>query len=186
MVLRCLYLLVACLLFSCSAALASPPEHLVKANTAIQHGDYHSAYGILHRAAKGGCKYSATILGKMHHTGVGAKKDIYKAIKYFELAAAQDFGEAQYELGKIYAIEMNNLRRSGLKAKRWLRMAADNGIEDAKILLAKIPYEDKVEAKLKSFKKRASDAASASQTGVVESYKGYADIVNTLNQATGH
>ncbi|MBK7749013.1 MAG: sel1 repeat family protein [Candidatus Obscuribacter sp.] len=186
MVLRSLYLLCAFSIFSISAALADPPEHLLKAQVAMQRGDYHSAYGILHRAAKGGCKYSATILGKMHHTGVGAKKDIYKAIKYFELAAEQNFGEAQYELGKIYAIEMNYLRRSGLKAKRWLRMAADNGIVEAKVLLAKIPYEDKVEAKLKAFKKRASDAASASQTGVVESYKGYADIVNTLNQATGH
>lgn len=186
MAVRSLLLLFICLAFSTSPALADPPEHLAKAQIAMQRGDYHSAYGILHRAAKGGCKYSATILGKMHHSGVGAKKDIYKAIKYFELAAAQDFGEAQYELGKIYATEMNNLRRSGLKAKRWLRMAADNGIEEAKILLAKIPYEDKVEAQLKALKKRASDSASASQTGVVESYKGYADIVNTLNQATGH
>ena len=183
------FLLTACLLFSNSSllALAAAPSHLVAARQAIKEKRYGDAVKILKKGAAGGCKYSACLLGKMHKDGIGVKPDINAAVKWFEKSISDDenaLAEAQLELGKIYLQGCREIRPQGLKARKYLRQAADNGLTEAGDLLRKIPGEDKVETAASDLHRRASAGAQTTETGVEEAWKGYADIVNLLNAAS--
>lgn len=173
--------------FYCPLAFADVPSHLVAAHNAIKAGNYNGAVTILKKHAAAGCPYSAALLGKMHKDGIGVKPDAGAAVKWFTKAAnngKKNLAEAQLELGKMYLEGCREIRPEGLKAKRWLSMAADNGMKEATDLLHKVPGEGLVEKQVQDFRARAAQGAATTETGVEEAWKGYADIVNTLDAAS--
>lgn len=168
-------------------------SHLDRAHSALKAHKYQKAFAILHSKAKSGCPYSQTMLGHMYATGVGVTQNFEKATKWFERAAEQGYGQAQLDLGKLYMgserilnAEEHAMRPQFAKAVFWLRKAAAQGIDEAHALLAKIPGEQKAEYNLLQAKAQAAQNASQAETGVVTGWKGYADMTNTLNQASQH
>lgn len=173
--------------FYCPLASADVPSHLVAAHAAIKAGNYNDAVKILKKHAASGCPYSAALLGKMHKDGIGVKADAGAAVKWFQQAAnngKKNLAEAQLELGKMYLEGCREIKPEGLKAKRWLSMAADNGMKEAGDLLHKVPGEGVVEKQVQDFRARAAQGAATTETGVEEAWKGYADICNTLDAAS--
>lgn len=181
-------------MFMSTSILASPSSsyaHLDRAHAALKVHRYKQAVAILSSKAKGGCPYAQTMLGHMYATGVGATKNFEKAAHWFEKAADQGYGQAQLALGKLYLggerVVREEERVGGVelaKAVFWLRKAAAQGIDEAHELLAKIPGEQTAEYKVVQTRAKAAEAANQAESAVVTGWKGYADMTNTLNQAS--
>lgn len=186
--------------FSLPSVLASPPAssntaakyvHLDQAHAALKAHHYSHAFAILRRKAKQGCPYSQTMLGHMYATGIGATQNFSRAVHWFEKAAEQGYGQAQLDLGKLYLggerivrAEEHAMRPELAKAVFWLRKAAEQGVDGAHELLAKIPGEQTAERNLTQARAQAAQTANQAESGVVTGWKGYADMTNTLNQAS--
>lgn len=54
------------------------------------------------QAADKGDPLAQTLLGIHYETGTGVGKDTKEAMKWFSVAARQDFADAQYHLGRMY------------------------------------------------------------------------------------
>jgi TPR repeat protein len=78
-------------------------------------------------------------IGQMLYTGIGTKKDVGAALKYFELSAKLGNVNAQYMLGKIYLD--SGSAEDVRKALEWLGMASENGNAIAQYALGKL-YRD--------------------------------------------
>ncbi len=76
-------------------------------------------------------------LSQMYQDGIGVNKDIQAAIKYYELATAQQELRAEYNLGLIY-LEGNGIPADYVKAVTLLRDAAFKGNDHAQYTLANI------------------------------------------------
>lgn len=172
-------------------------HHLDRAHSALKAHQYKNAYGILAQQANKGCPYSQTILGQMHALGVGVERDFGAAETWLTRAASAGYGEAQLALGKLYLGGRKAIQEGerdivpDIKhAAFWIRRAAEQGVDGAHELLNKIPGESDTEARvgysISETRRQASQATSQSQSGVVEGWKGYADVVNTLNQASNN
>ncbi len=185
------------LLFSNEVAAGQKPNspsayaHLDRAHAALKTHHYSRAFAILRSKAKQGCPYSQTMLGHMYATGIGARQNFDKAAHWFEKAAEQNYGQAQLDLGKLYLggervvrAEERAMQPEIAKAVFWLRRAAAQGIDEAHELLAKIPGEQSAEYNLTKARAEAAQTASQAESGVVTGWKGYADMTNTLNQAS--
>ena len=66
---------------------------------AIQAGDYATGFQELRPLAKAGHSSSQYMLGLAYDQGVGIPKDNQKAMKWFKLAAQQDYAYAQFTTG---------------------------------------------------------------------------------------
>lgn len=165
--------------------------HLDRAHAALKSHHFSRAFAILKSKAQQGCPYSQTMLGHMYATGIGARQNFDKAAHWFEKAAEQNYGQAQLDLGKLYLggervvrAEERAMQPEIAKAVFWLRRAAAQGIDEAHELLAKIPGEQTAEYNLTQARAQAAQTASQAESGVVTGWKGYADMTNTLNQAS--
>ena len=165
--------------------------HLDRAHSALKAHHFSRAFAILRSKAQQGCPYSQTMLGHMYATGIGARQNFDKAAHWFEKAAEQNYGQAQLDLGKLYLggervvrAEERAMQPEIAKAVFWLRRAAAQGIDEAHELLAKIPGEQTAEYNLTQARVQAAQTASQAESGVVTGWKGYADMTNTLNQAS--
>jgi enhanced entry protein EnhC len=76
------------------------------------------------------------VLGQMYQDGIGVTKSIPEAIKYYELASAQQDLRAEYNLGMIY-LEGNGVPVDFPKAINILRDAAFKGSDYAQYVLAR-------------------------------------------------
>ena len=165
--------------------------HLAQAHAALKAHHYSRAFNILKIKAKQGCPYSQTMLGHMYATGIGANQSFERAAHRFEKAAEQGYANAQLALGKLYLggervvrAEEHAAGAELAKAVFWLRKAAAQGIDEAHELLAKIPGEKTAEYRVAQTRAEAVQAANQAESGVVTGWKGYADMTNTLNQAS--
>ena len=165
--------------------------HLDRAHAALKAHHYHRAFAILSNKAKSGCPYSQTMLGHMYDTGVGATVNLEKAVHWFKKAAEQGYGQAQLDLGKLYLggerlvkAEEHFVQPEFAHAAFWLRKAAAQGIDEAHELLAKIPGEEAAENKIVQSRVQAAQNAAEAENGITTGWKGYADMTNTLNQAS--
>lgn len=128
-------------------------------------------------------------LGEIYYLGQEVKRDPVRAYRLLNQAAIQGVAKAQYYIGRMY-LEGDGVPREFRKARRWLHLAADNGIDDAKRLLSQseLAEEGIYNAKKLGLKMQEHFQSSAqlyNQTLVNTQYswKGYADIVNALNEA---
>lgn len=76
-------------------------------------------------------------LSQMYQDGVGVNKDVQAAIKYYELATAQQELRAEYNLGLLY-LEGNGVPADYEKAVTLLRDSAFKGNDHAQYVLASI------------------------------------------------
>jgi TPR repeat protein len=75
-----------------------------------------------------------TILGDMYQHGRYVAQDYAEAVKWYERAANDGYGEAQYHLASMYGRGMGVERNEDL-AKKWLTAAAEQGRLDACVRL---------------------------------------------------
>jgi len=76
------------------------------------------------------------MVGRKYYTGIDVKKDIYEAIKWFELAATQKYTKAQFQLGIIYLYGESGIKSNPVYALNYLRDAAQNRYAEAQFELA--------------------------------------------------
>ncbi|WP_164699297.1 tetratricopeptide repeat protein, partial [Aliarcobacter skirrowii] len=70
--------------------------------SAIEKGDYKTAFTIFEDLAKKGDIEAQLNLGYMYHYGKGVSLDYKKAIELYEKAATQGYAMAQNNLGVMY------------------------------------------------------------------------------------
>lgn len=128
--------------------------------------------------------------------GIAVRKDSDEAVTWLRKAARHGVVEAQVTLGQVL-VEAKNLPVSHSEGVWWLKEAARRGSDKAKEALGKLPgadqvegmLEGKVEGKVETVQAHFQSAGSQYQTGmenIERSWKGYADIVNTVNQAAAY
>ena len=90
----------------------------------------------LERAAEKENAYAAYLAGKIRLTEDGYM-DVQKAIRLFQIAAAQGNNHAEYQLGLIY-LRGKDLEQDEQQAIRWLTASAEHGNQYAAQLLHSI------------------------------------------------
>lgn len=121
-------------------------------------------------------------------TGITVRKDSDEAVTWLRKAARHGVVEAQSTLGQVL-VEAKNMPMSHSEGVWWLKEAARRGSNQAKEALGKLPGADQVEAGAQQVQAHFQGAGSQYQTGmenIEHSWKGYADIVNTVNQAAAY
>ncbi|UGS43808.1 tetratricopeptide repeat protein [Pseudocitrobacter corydidari] len=112
--------------------------------------------------AQHGDKVSQTVMGIIYLNGLTESpsvKDINKAFYWFNLAAKQDYDEAEFYLGQLYHYGYDNTTPNYRTAIYWYEKAAEKGNEQAQINCANIyqfgPQEFKNINKAKFWLQRA-------------------------------
>ncbi|MBS1989536.1 MAG: sel1 repeat family protein [Cyanobacteria bacterium SZAS LIN-3] len=194
-VVRLLVIQVFCILaitflcFGLAARAAGGEEHadakyLEQVHVHIKAHRYREAMTMLKVKAEKGCPYSQSLLGLMHQKGLGCKADARQAVQWFTMAAKHDFGDAQFQLGKLYKTAAGDLAPEAGEARYWLEKAAAQGIAEAREFFDRMPFGPQLEYKVAQFKNQAQLDAGRSEQGLEQSWTGYANIVNTLNASS--
>jgi enhanced entry protein EnhC len=102
--------------------------------------DYEEVFDKLDAQAVIGDTSAQFDIGQMYQHGIGVKKDIEEAIKYYQLAAAQENLPSEYNLGMIYLLGDDGVEPDYKLALKWLNDAAFKGNDFAEYVLARI-YE---------------------------------------------
>ena len=97
----------------------------------VQQKNYNRAYTRFCHVAKSGHSAAQHISGVMCEQGIGTKKNMKKAVAYYQKAAAQDFAESQSKLGHMYLVGNEVVHQDFDKAKMWLERAANNNNPEA-------------------------------------------------------
>ena len=74
-----------------------------KGTSAYKRGDYETALSVFRPLAENGDPKAQSILGMMYNYGEGVAVDYRQSARWYRLAAEQNYGVAQYNLGFIYA-----------------------------------------------------------------------------------
>lgn len=101
----------------------------------VQIEDYENAALVLMQLSSQGHAISQNELGICYEKGLGVKQDLSLAMKYYEMAAAQDLPLAQNNLGACY-LNYDECCDYG-KAFSYFKLAADKGLALAECNLAK-------------------------------------------------
>lgn len=134
------------------------------------------------RAAQKGLPEAESRLGHLLlESGKAVQKDAQSATYWLEKSAQHGVAEAQATLGKLY-YEGNHLPINNSEAVRWLRQAADQGHVEAQQMLNKIPVLKQANERFHS----AGDQYATGMGNLEKSWQGYADIVNSVNQAASY
>jgi hypothetical protein len=164
---------------------SASPQYLQKVHDEIKAHHYQRAMQMLEVKAHAGCSYSQSLLGLMHQKGIGCKADPKEASHWFLAAAKNNFVDAQLQLGKLYSTASRNIAPEANQAKYWLTRAAEQGAEGARELIGHIPGGPELEYKVTKMRTDAAQTAAQGEQGLTQSWTGYANIVNTLNGASG-
>ena len=116
-------------------------DYLLKQSTdALQGISYHQVYQQLLERASLGDSVAQFDVAQMYQQGMGTEKSISEAIKYYQLAAAQNDLPAEYQLGVLYLQGEEGLEPNLRVGMEWLTDAAFKGNYYAQYALARI-YE---------------------------------------------
>ncbi len=74
-------------------------------------------------------------LGNMYRKGQGVERDLKKAFKWAQKAAAQGNAGAQHQLGYFYDRLGHAIRRDNVAAYAWYSIALANGDKESKVYL---------------------------------------------------
>lgn len=91
----------------------------------------------LQRGAAAGNAYDQLNLGAAYDNGLGVKRDIDKALHWYQKAAEQGLAEAQFNLAHLMVTE----EISAVAAAEWMEKAANQGMVDAQYLMGVIHFE---------------------------------------------
>lgn len=104
---------------------------------AYQRGDYAQAHRIWKSLAEGGNPSAQYNLGLLYHHGLGVKRQLREAAKWYGRAAANGDADAQKAVGDLYV--QGFWGKSGpAKARAWYRKAAKQGHAGARKALRKM------------------------------------------------
>jgi TPR repeat protein len=108
------------------------------------HGkaDYETEARLLKPLADQGVAKAQYTMGVSYENGMGAKKDLIQAVKYFRLAADQENAEAQTSLGFMYLTGLGAPKNYGLAVK-YFRLAAAQGDAEGQAFLGLMYKEGK-------------------------------------------
>jgi len=87
--------------------------------------------------AQKGDANSQNSLAGMYEKGLGVKKDMDLAFRWYEKAALQGHAVAQLNMGRLYLAGVT-VPRDALQASYWLDMAAAQGVREAQVMLGEI------------------------------------------------
>ncbi|HEY9677796.1 MAG TPA: tetratricopeptide repeat protein [Drouetiella sp.] len=136
------------------------------------------------RSAQQGHAGAQTELGKMYLAGKEIQKDTGKAELWLNKAAHQGVADAQYNLGKLYVKENRgynkNINARMMKARRWILLARDQGVEDTEKLLDQIPGFEKAQTQIASRLTQSRNSTAQGMGNIQGSWEGYGDMVKTL------
>lgn len=97
---------------------------------AFDKGDYKTAYAGFYKLAKQENMAAVNYLGVMNYLGLGRKRDVLAARKWFEQAAENGFAGAQFNLGNIYE-NGEGVPQDFVTAYKWFYIAREFGHERA-------------------------------------------------------
>ena len=92
-------------------------------------------FELMHNAAEHGNVKAQMCLGSYYAKGYGVKKDMVKALKWFQRLAEQGVTEAQCCLGWIYEQGSDEAPRNPETAVKWYGKAAEQGLAEAQFRL---------------------------------------------------
>ncbi len=142
--------------------------------------DWNKAFLYYKESAEAGLPEGESRLGHfLLDCGEAIEQDSNAAFQWLEKAANHGVAEAQATLGELY-YQGSKLPKNNSQAARWLKQAADQGNAKAQETLSRIPAVDQGNWQM-------HQAGNQYQSGMVNlerSWKGYADIVNTVNAAS--
>jgi hypothetical protein len=111
--------------------------------------DYEQAFKWTQMAAEQGHTNSQYNLGTLYYNGLGVRSAVFlrwplsliyqqsnleQALKWYQLAAEYDHGEAQYNLASMYQIG-EGVPLDLVQSYVWARLAQDNEVADATLIL---------------------------------------------------
>ncbi|MGB5506635.1 MAG: tetratricopeptide repeat protein [Sulfurovum sp.] len=107
------------------------------------NGGYIKALNTFYSLAKKGDAKAQFNVGLIYANGKGVQKDLTKARKWYEKAAKQDNGPAQYNLAQLYHAAGESDPHGYEKARYWYEKAVEAGIMQAYNNLAALYIEGK-------------------------------------------
>lgn len=114
--------------------------------------DYREAYRWTHMAAEQGFANAQANLGTLYYNDLGVSEGIeaywpisfflrssrlQEAARWYQAAANQDHGQAQYFLATLYQAG-SGVERNLVKAYQWAKLAIDNEVAEAEELMAQL------------------------------------------------
>ena len=94
-------------------------------------GNYIKALNTFYALAKEDDAKAQYNVGLLYANGLGVQKDLVEAQQWYERAAKQGNGAAQYNLAQIYHLEGRKDIHAYEKAKYWYEKAIEAGINEA-------------------------------------------------------
>lgn len=121
--------------------IASNAGQLEDGTSAMDQGDYPTAYKLLYPLAEQGDAAAQDCIGRMYCEGLGVEKDEALAVSWYQKAADQEYAEAQNALGAMYVngVGVEQDRQKGLS---YITKAAQKGLEVAKQNAYALYYEE--------------------------------------------
>ncbi len=89
------------------------------------------------KEAAAGDAHAQLNLGAAYDNGIGVKRDLDKALHWYQKAAEQGLAEAQFNLAHLLVAE----ELSAVAAAEWMLKAAEQGLPDAEYLMGVIYAE---------------------------------------------
>ncbi|MDX2108573.1 MAG: tetratricopeptide repeat protein [Candidatus Melainabacteria bacterium] len=149
----------------------------------ISKKEFALAHKHLHKLAKSKHPKALTIMGIFHEKGVVVERDVSKAMDYYKQAAQQGLPEAQSRLGHLL---LETAGKNSGEAIAWLEKAAAQGEATAQATLRKLDRSGQMNGALNNMENGMHQGGAQYKSGMdnlTKSWVGYADIVNTLNEA---
>ena len=102
--------------------------------------DANMSFGYYLKAARKGDRESAYNVGYMYENGFGSKRDISKAIYWYNISAKSDFVDAKFRLATLYYTGLG-IKKDINKAIYWYREAGADGDKEALYNLGVLYYQ---------------------------------------------
>jgi uncharacterized protein len=151
-------------------------------------GGYIKALNTFYTLAKKDDAKAQYNVGLIYANGKGVQKDLAKAKKWYEKAAKQGNGPAQYNLAQLYHMAGEKGTHRYEKARYWYEKAVEAGIMQAYNNLASLYMEGKgvkqdQQKAFELFRKAASMGDSSAQVNVAVLYAWGEGITNDKMKA---
>jgi tetratricopeptide (TPR) repeat protein len=100
-------------------------DYFNKARTSLSSGRIEEAVNLYEKAGLYGHLSGYSMLGTIYKNGLGGiKRDIKKAIEYYEMGAEDEIGDCAFILGRLYRDGVDGLLPDYDLAYKWIREAA--------------------------------------------------------------
>ncbi|MBT5185270.1 MAG: sel1 repeat family protein [Kordiimonadaceae bacterium] len=137
-----------------------------RAKQAFDEGDYNYAYDEYLMDAENGHPEAQFYMGVLYFNGVGTKKDLTEALRWYKLSARKGFPIAQHSIANMYEIGVG-VEQNYQEAFNWYKKAAVQGLRSAQYSLGEMfrngtgVDKDEIEAAKWTIKAAESDHALA-------------------------